>query len=126
MQLYGVSYDSRCLYRRLIYVDPGLDPQGVQSELRDFLREQRDRDRELALEHREWQRMREETSAREWREWLHARDEALARERDEWRGWLHARDEALANERQEWRGIIVAVIVVVSVVVVGVALLSMR
>lgn len=35
------------LYRRLIYVDSGLDAQGGQSELRDFFLKQREQDRAL-------------------------------------------------------------------------------
>ena len=79
-----------------------MEPQGErgQSELRDFIREER-----------EWRQMREETVGWEWRKFLQA---AIMDEREGWRQWIQAREaaitserqgreEALADERQEWR-----------------------
>ena len=53
------------LYCRLIYNVSVLEGgQGGQSELREYLREQRQQDRELVLEHQQWKRVQDETFVR--------------------------------------------------------------
>ena len=56
------------LYCRLKYyvsvLEGGRDSQGGQSELREYLREQRRQNRELVLEHQKWKRMQDKTFVR--------------------------------------------------------------